>query len=50
MVSYAIVYRHGLEAYVQQAKAAGVSRAIVPICPWKKPARWPTSAGAKTSV
>jgi tryptophan synthase alpha chain len=33
MVSYAIVYRHGLEAYVQQAKAAGVSGAIVPDLP-----------------
>ena len=26
MVSYAIIYRHGLEAYVRAAKAAGVSR------------------------
>ncbi len=30
MVSYAIIYRHGLEAYVQRAKQAGVSGAIVP--------------------
>jgi tryptophan synthase alpha chain len=30
MVSYAIVYRYGLEKYVTQAKAAGVSGAIVP--------------------
>ena len=30
MVSYAIVYRHGLEAYVSEAKAAGVAGAIVP--------------------
>jgi tryptophan synthase alpha chain len=30
MVSYAIVYRHGLEEYVRQAKAAGVAGAIVP--------------------
>ncbi len=30
MVSYAIVYRHGLEKYVADAKAAGVSGAIVP--------------------
>jgi tryptophan synthase alpha chain len=30
MVSYAIVYRHGLEKYVAEAKAAGVSGAIVP--------------------
>lgn len=30
MVSYAIIFRHGLEAYVQRAKAAGVSGAIVP--------------------
>lgn len=30
MVSYAIVYRHGLEKYVAEAKAAGVAGAIVP--------------------
>lgn len=30
MVSYAIVYRHGLEAFVTDAKAAGVAGAIVP--------------------
>src|SRR5436190_18684902 len=30
MVSYAIVYRHGLQKYVTEAKAAGVSGAIVP--------------------
>lgn len=30
MVSYAIVYRHGLEKYVADAKAAGVCGAIVP--------------------
>src|SRR5262245_23180065 len=30
MVSYAIVYRHGLERYVADAKAAGVAGAIVP--------------------
>ena len=30
MVSYAIIFRHGLEAYVQRAKAAGVAGAIVP--------------------
>jgi tryptophan synthase alpha chain len=30
MVSYAIVYRHGLAKYVDDAKAAGVSGAIVP--------------------
>ena len=30
MVSYAIIYRHGLERYVAEAKAAGVSGAIVP--------------------
>src|SRR5438477_11009300 len=30
MVSYAIVYRHGLKAYVADAKAAGVAGAIVP--------------------
>ena len=33
MVSYAIVYRHGLEAYVTEAKAAGVAGAIVPDLP-----------------
>ncbi|MCA9200062.1 MAG: tryptophan synthase subunit alpha [Planctomycetales bacterium] len=30
MVSYAIIFRHGLEAYVQDAKAAGFAGAIVP--------------------
>lgn len=30
MVSYAIVYRHGLQAYVRHAKEAGVAGAIVP--------------------
>ncbi len=30
MVSYAIIYRHGLARYVADAKAAGVSGAIVP--------------------
>lgn len=30
MVSYAIIFRHGLERYVAEAKAAGVSGAIVP--------------------
>ncbi len=30
MVSYAIIYRTGLQKYVQQAKAAGYSGAIVP--------------------
>ena len=30
MVSYAIVYRYGLRKYVEEAKAAGVSGAIVP--------------------
>ncbi len=30
MVSYAIIYRHGLEQYVADAKAAGVAGAIVP--------------------
>lgn len=33
MVSYAIVYRHGLGAYVREAKAAGVAGAIVPDLP-----------------
>jgi tryptophan synthase alpha chain len=33
MVSYAIVYRHGLEKYVAEAKAAGVAGAIVPDLP-----------------
>ena len=33
MVSYAIVYRHGLEAYVSEAKAAGAAGAIVPDLP-----------------
>jgi tryptophan synthase alpha chain len=33
MVSYSIVYRHGLEAYVARAKAAGAAGAIVPDLP-----------------
>ncbi len=33
MVSYAIVFRHGLEKYVAEAKAAGVAGAIVPDLP-----------------
>ena len=33
MVSYAIVYRHGLEKYVADARAAGVAGAIVPDLP-----------------
>ena len=33
MTSYAIVYRHGLEAYVAEAKAAGAAGAIVPDLP-----------------
>ena len=33
MVSYSIVYRRGLEAYVAEAKAAGVAGAIVPDLP-----------------
>jgi tryptophan synthase alpha chain len=33
MVSYAIVYRHGLEEYVADARAAGIAGAIVPDLP-----------------
>ncbi len=33
MVSYAIVYRHGLERYVAAARAAGVAGAIIPDLP-----------------
>ncbi len=33
MVSYAIVYRHGLERYVADAASAGISGAIVPDLP-----------------
>jgi tryptophan synthase alpha chain len=33
MVSYAIIYRQGLENYVRRAKAAGVAGAIVPDLP-----------------
>jgi len=33
MVSYSIVYRRGLEAYIAEAKAAGVAGAIVPDLP-----------------
>lgn len=30
MVSYAIIYRHGLERYIAEAKASGIAGAIVP--------------------
>ncbi|HEX5103200.1 MAG TPA: tryptophan synthase subunit alpha, partial [Pirellulaceae bacterium] len=30
MVSYAIIYRHGLQKYVEDAQAAGIAGAIVP--------------------
>ena len=33
MVSYSIIYRHGLEAYVARARQAGVAGAIVPDLP-----------------
>ncbi len=33
MLSYAIVYRHGLQGYVAEAKAAGAAGAIVPDLP-----------------
>ncbi|MGC4004729.1 MAG: tryptophan synthase subunit alpha [Pirellulales bacterium] len=33
MVSYAIIYRHGLEKYLDNAQAAGVAGAIVPDLP-----------------
>lgn len=33
MVSYAIVYRHGLQQYVDDARAAGIAGAIVPDLP-----------------
>jgi tryptophan synthase alpha chain len=33
MVSYAIIYRHGLEQYVSDARAAGIAGAIVPDLP-----------------
>jgi tryptophan synthase alpha chain len=33
MVSYSIIYRRGLQQYVQDAKAAGISGAIVPDLP-----------------
>ncbi|MEN6495473.1 MAG: tryptophan synthase subunit alpha [Thermoguttaceae bacterium] len=33
MTSYAIIFRHGLEAYVRDAKEAGVAGAIVPDLP-----------------
>jgi tryptophan synthase alpha chain len=36
MVSYSIVHRHGLEAYVADAKAAGVAGAIVPDLPFEE--------------
>ena len=39
MVSYAIVYRRGLEAYVAEAKEAGVAGAIVPDLPVEESGR-----------
>jgi tryptophan synthase alpha chain len=33
MVSYAIIYRHGLDQYVKDARAAGIAGAIVPDLP-----------------
>ncbi|REJ70108.1 MAG: tryptophan synthase subunit alpha [Planctomycetota bacterium] len=39
MVSYAIVYRHGLEAYVADAKAAGAAGLIVPDLPVEESGR-----------
>jgi len=38
MVSYAIVYRHGLDRYVQEAKQAGVAGLIVPDLPLEESA------------
>jgi len=39
MVSYAIVYRHGLEQYVDDAQAAGLAGAIVPDLPLEEAAQ-----------
>lgn len=39
MVSYAIVYRHGLEQYVNDAQAAGVAGLIVPDLPVEESAK-----------
>lgn len=39
MVSYAIIYRRGLERYVEQAQQAGVAGAIVPDLPWEESRR-----------
>ncbi len=39
MVSYAIIYRWGLERYVEQARQAGLAGAIVPDLPWEEAAR-----------
>jgi tryptophan synthase alpha chain len=36
MVTYAIVFRHGLEQYVTEAKAAGVAGMIVPDLPFEE--------------
>ena len=36
MTSYAIIFRHGLEQYVADAKAAGVAGAIVPDLPFEE--------------
>lgn len=34
MVSYAIVFRHGVQTFLEQAKKAGISGLIVPDLPW----------------
>lgn len=40
MVSYAIIYRHGLDAFLEHAKKAGVSGAIVPDMPFDEAAEF----------
>ena len=46
MVSYAIIFRTGIEAYVTTAKAAGFSGAIVPDCPLESTAELKAIADA----
>ena len=49
MVSYAIVFRHGLErTWPTRRRRAWPGRSC-PTCPWKRPARWPKSAAARIS-
>ncbi len=50
MVSYAIIYRHGLAKYVADAKAAGIAGAIVPDLLVEESAEFSNSVAKKTSA